>query len=283
MAFSAMNTGRTPALPPELEREIFEIAALLHAPSMPALLRVARRVKVWIEPMLYLVLSITRDTGRPLQISLGAVHRVMDEKPAAFFHRHLQFLNGFTADEIIDILSACKNTVNLDISGVARAPSLLPLLGQMPLQRLSANLPPPFPSPGGIDFSHPLFSQITHLDVSMFHMPWGTWATGLALLPQLTHLSFHHPHPPHSACQHILQGCERLQVFVLLYRVQYYVALNLMAREQLATDPRFIMLSVESASDDWVVGARTGEDFWVRAEALLKEKTGKTNLNVLDD
>jgi hypothetical protein len=39
--------NRTPALPLELEREIFEKTALMHHREIPTLLRVARRVLVW--------------------------------------------------------------------------------------------------------------------------------------------------------------------------------------------------------------------------------------------
>ncbi|KAJ6550049.1 hypothetical protein B0H19DRAFT_1160293 [Mycena capillaripes] len=46
-------------LPPELERLIFEIAALESPKSMPALILVARRVQIWIEPLLYGVLALT--------------------------------------------------------------------------------------------------------------------------------------------------------------------------------------------------------------------------------
>ncbi|KAJ7463603.1 hypothetical protein FB451DRAFT_1562073 [Mycena latifolia] len=118
----------------------------------------------------------------------------------------------------------------------------------------------------------------------MFRMPWGPWATGLALLPQLAHLSFHHAHPPHSACQHILQGCDALQVFVLLSGSQSYVDLNVSSYESFATDPRFVVLLVQSTRDDWAIGARKGEDFWLRAEALVQERRAtRTNDHVPSD
>jgi hypothetical protein len=36
-----------PFLPADLEREIFELAALIHPSTIPGLLRVAHRVLVW--------------------------------------------------------------------------------------------------------------------------------------------------------------------------------------------------------------------------------------------
>ncbi|KAF8647849.1 hypothetical protein AX16_006517 [Volvariella volvacea WC 439] len=45
-----------PWFPPEIEREIFELAAMSNLRYAPTLVRVARRVRVWIEPMLYRVI-----------------------------------------------------------------------------------------------------------------------------------------------------------------------------------------------------------------------------------
>ncbi|KAJ7659091.1 hypothetical protein DFH06DRAFT_1130657 [Mycena polygramma] len=46
-----------PNLPPELERHIFELAALSHPMLIPNMIRVAWRVKLWIEPLLYRTLA----------------------------------------------------------------------------------------------------------------------------------------------------------------------------------------------------------------------------------
>ncbi|KAJ7095067.1 hypothetical protein C8R44DRAFT_813875 [Mycena epipterygia] len=42
-----------PRLPPELERLVFESAALSHATDIPNLILVAWRIKNWVEPLLY--------------------------------------------------------------------------------------------------------------------------------------------------------------------------------------------------------------------------------------
>jgi hypothetical protein len=42
-----MSKDANPVFPPELEREILEILAILHPESMPVLLLIARRVKIW--------------------------------------------------------------------------------------------------------------------------------------------------------------------------------------------------------------------------------------------
>ncbi|KAJ7622098.1 hypothetical protein FB45DRAFT_121814 [Roridomyces roridus] len=42
-----------PSLPPELERDLFELAAYTRPRSIPKLMLVAWRVKAWVEPLLY--------------------------------------------------------------------------------------------------------------------------------------------------------------------------------------------------------------------------------------
>ncbi|KAJ7131271.1 hypothetical protein C8R44DRAFT_850069, partial [Mycena epipterygia] len=77
------------AFPPEREREIFEIAALLYPGAIPILLRVARRVLVWIEPLLYRVVYVN---GHPPYSDMAhALLRATTTKAPDFFHvvRHL--------------------------------------------------------------------------------------------------------------------------------------------------------------------------------------------------
>ncbi|KAJ6521621.1 hypothetical protein DFH09DRAFT_1424685 [Mycena vulgaris] len=45
--------GDSPTLPPELEQHIFELAAISRPACIPTLMLVARRVKHWVEPLLY--------------------------------------------------------------------------------------------------------------------------------------------------------------------------------------------------------------------------------------
>ncbi|KAJ7762894.1 hypothetical protein B0H16DRAFT_1528085 [Mycena metata] len=52
-----METG-DPAFPPELERLVFEMAAHARPPTIPTFMRVARRVKIWVEPLLYRTLHL---------------------------------------------------------------------------------------------------------------------------------------------------------------------------------------------------------------------------------
>ncbi|KAJ7048236.1 hypothetical protein C8F01DRAFT_1193550 [Mycena amicta] len=78
-----MSSDDEPRLPPELEREIFQTTALLH--SAPPLLRVARRVLIWVEPLLYRVLIIGGSIGI-------AQLNAASSKPPAFLARAVRCL-----------------------------------------------------------------------------------------------------------------------------------------------------------------------------------------------
>ncbi|KAJ7705402.1 hypothetical protein B0H17DRAFT_1037849 [Mycena rosella] len=70
-----------PIFPPELEREIFEAAALMHPNSIPSL---SHRVHIWIEPFLYIVIRID------IVPMADAVRR--ETKPASFFQESVRHL-----------------------------------------------------------------------------------------------------------------------------------------------------------------------------------------------
>ncbi|KAJ7618285.1 hypothetical protein DFH06DRAFT_1012088 [Mycena polygramma] len=76
-----------PVFPLDLKREIFETMALLHPSQIPTLLRVARRVLCWIEPLLYRTLRITESNPGMARAHLKA----MKSKPPVFFRavRHI--------------------------------------------------------------------------------------------------------------------------------------------------------------------------------------------------
>ncbi|KAJ7691867.1 hypothetical protein B0H14DRAFT_3906143, partial [Mycena olivaceomarginata] len=83
-----MESG--PAFPPELERELFETAALVHPATIPALLRVAKRVLLWIEPYLYRVIRMHRDN----RAMVTAVLEAMKSKTQEFFRQAVLRVRG---------------------------------------------------------------------------------------------------------------------------------------------------------------------------------------------
>ncbi|KAJ7863290.1 hypothetical protein B0H14DRAFT_3444159 [Mycena olivaceomarginata] len=149
-------------LPVELEREIFETAALSDPRSILTLILVAHRVKVWIEPLLYRVVSHHPSSTPTFGTSALA--------------------STVSPDELNAILTKCGNSiVNLGL-----------FHRTLPLRRLSADLEPLF---GGcaIDMGHRVFSRLTHLDlfdINDYASPQDDWPARFAQLPALAHLSF---------------------------------------------------------------------------------------------
>ncbi|KAJ7144496.1 hypothetical protein C8R44DRAFT_725425 [Mycena epipterygia] len=141
--------------------------------------------------------------------------------------------------QIMPLLALCDATIDLHL--FVGSSTLLPLLGALPLQRLSARLAELFPDLSGLDFAHPLFTKITHLDLHDFPAgSWDTWS-GLAQLPALT-----------------------LRDYLRVSSMPGYATV--------AIDPRFVVLLVPDLFEDWEVGARGGADRWVRASELVRKR-----------
>ncbi|KAF7369274.1 P-type phospholipid transporter [Mycena venus] len=75
----------TLTLPTELEQEIFTMAATIHEETMPTLLRVARRVFVWVEPLLYRTLMFDGTTG---ETAFSIAVQSIQAKSPAFVHEN---------------------------------------------------------------------------------------------------------------------------------------------------------------------------------------------------
>ncbi|KAJ6453641.1 hypothetical protein C8R47DRAFT_1167752 [Mycena vitilis] len=200
-----------PLLPPELEREIFVIVASQGIKSIPPLLPVAQRVKLWMEPLLYRLIFV-RDTSsirdRPSQKKLEqigdiatppqALTAAIERLPAAFFRTHVHHLfldcraytlssvsihpqsdlarvNGRTLKDRDALLARCTGVLDLHLLNIQDAPSLLANLSKMPLRRLHANLDMLFSPPSDVEY---LQSATT-----------GTIDFSLPMFQHLTHLA----------------------------------------------------------------------------------------------
>ncbi|KAJ7743691.1 hypothetical protein DFH07DRAFT_943151 [Mycena maculata] len=112
-----------PKLAVELERQIFELAASLYPRTMPVLILVGRRVKIWIEPLLYRVLALqgphepAREQEPPdttFQISFDSIQKLA--RPEAFLRHHVRHIRFPVASHphyISQILPICGAAVNI--------------------------------------------------------------------------------------------------------------------------------------------------------------------------
>ncbi|KAJ7097426.1 hypothetical protein C8R44DRAFT_370066 [Mycena epipterygia] len=271
-------------LPEDLERRIFELAAFVHPESMPTLIQIAQRVRPWIEPLLYQVLTICSDrpTSRKntvFRFTVAALYNLIDlgRKPVSFFHdhvRHVRFIGTHTPEDIIRILSKCSATVNVSFLVIAEEGlTLLPLLAELPLQCASFVLLALF-GPDWMDFRP--FAHITHLNIigyiDLDGIGWERWL-GLALLPGLTHISFHEEVMMDNCFyQNVLEHCRSLEVHAIVYSNRVALEMGAPRRAELSSDPRFVMFVIEDLEVDWETGARGGRDHWVKADKFVGQR-----------
>ncbi|KAJ7017411.1 hypothetical protein C8F04DRAFT_1156516 [Mycena alexandri] len=268
-------------LPPELEREIFEFAALSRPVMIPKLMLVAWHVKEWVEPLLYRTIVFDDPIDGYPAFTIDVLLSAIRSKPAFFFHnavRHISFQTGgyiSPADGMV-VISACSGVENI----VAYRD---PPLGdsQLPLKRLSTALRQmldPFESAplSQADFAHPLLSHLTHLELRSDFLRAADadeW-TGLATLPQLTHLAFH-SYITFPVFKRILDTSSTLELLVLL--TPYVPSWETEGGrdkedESLLRDMRFVVMTCGDPHRDWQMGARGGKDHWKRAEEFTASR-----------
>ncbi|KAJ7466432.1 hypothetical protein FB451DRAFT_1260865 [Mycena latifolia] len=271
------STGLEAAhLPLELERHVFELAAHAYPAIIPNLLRVTHRVLAWIEPLLYRVFCLTPATR--IQEILAA----LKAKPAPFLASKVRHVLVYStasspATEAVEsLLASCPGIIDLSVM-VGVGPRLLPLLGQMRIQRLGIELTdlftdwahaPPEASP--INFGHPLFASVTHLDVfdTLYDVE---QLQGIATLPVLTHLALN-TSVDTTFLEQILEACMSLQVLIVAFNEEVVDDASALAEDITFIDPRLVVATYNEYFADWELGARGGADIWRRADDFVARK-----------
>ncbi|KAJ7052827.1 hypothetical protein C8F01DRAFT_1169028 [Mycena amicta] len=245
-----------PILPLELEREIFLLTAEIHEGMRPVLLRVAQRVRTWIEPILYHTLGL--DYSKTGQIAAVIARTKAQPTAAALFLktavRHVMVgLFLYTDTEGLNqVLRLCTETTHLAFFG-DRA-SLLTVLASMPnlthLGPFLGNLPVIHPA-------HPVWKKLTHLELFDTAIP----AEELARFPALTHLAISKTDEWHEI-DYLLSHCHKLEVLV-----------NLSSRTgRFSTVPVRDIRFVVTLWLRWYESALCGETFWTLADAFVRKK-----------
>ncbi|KAF8145046.1 hypothetical protein K438DRAFT_2028928 [Mycena galopus ATCC 62051] len=274
----------SPGLPLDLERVIFEIAAVSWPRLIPRLLLVAWRVKTWIEPLLYRTLIVANSSNSrldadkfdeytlPFVIEPGDFLSLIHSKPSTFFRdsvRNLRLGHNLAAEEAL-ILSACSGIENL-WSLMQTSVTILDF--DLPLKRLHCTLHKMF-EPSQIDFSHRFFACLTHLEIFD-----GTWAmintdiwSNLTRLPCLTHLAFN-DEDYLSIFRTLLPTWRSLQVLAILLTER--MSLNEYELPELSRDWRVVVIECPAYLDDWSEGALTGLDYWSRAEIFIAKRKSR--------
>ncbi|KAJ7137609.1 hypothetical protein C8R43DRAFT_955516 [Mycena crocata] len=247
-------------LPLDLERHIFELYAHWRPVSIPKLMLVAWRVKVWVEPILYRTLLVNNDDP------IAGYPRFTAERVRCVRNVYLDDV-GDTTLELL--LSQCTGIENLWIRH--DLDNLIPLFARLSLKDLYADIRPLLPA---LSPSHPFFSQITHLELiggSVDPSPkeMGIWS-GLAHLPRLTHLSFNDDDFI-DICSPLLQSCKFLVVLICLEMASVDTEADDRAVEEgLQQDLRFVIMGCRLFRKDWQMGTHAGVDYWTRAEVQFR-------------
>ncbi|KAF7334937.1 hypothetical protein MVEN_02243400 [Mycena venus] len=221
-------------------------------------MRVAWRVENWVEPFLY---------------------RTVVLRAFLLPGNHVEEHIAHSADTLFPILEA-KPFARHSVNPWTELPHLFSIIQDLPLKHMYCAFEFLFGSPRAIDFTHPLFSQITHLEI--FDHPHtldpsnSVWHN-LATIPFLTHLAFEDPFFVY-ICLTLLSTCHSLRVLVVRGGPQWNRLGNLSIaghrdEQQLAKDPRFVMMGW--GIRDWQLGAHGGTDYWSQAEDwVAKRRSG---------
>ncbi|KAJ7776163.1 hypothetical protein B0H16DRAFT_1449609 [Mycena metata] len=259
-----MPTNKPFDFPPEMEREIFETAAIQHPKMIHTLLLVCHRVHVWVEPFLYRVIQILHTSSRVLT--------VFQSKPSTFLRLAVHHLWITPAKEAPKILPNCSSVHSLFLNG-GLTPDLLDILDGMRVRKMSISVPVPLSGWPEQAFTRPAFRHVTHLDMYQDEgerTRWEDWSS-LASLPALTHVCLSETTSSH-ILHDVLAECPRLVVVITAWWVDDEKDATLFAQTLTTTDPRVVLITVSSYDEDWKTGAKGGDDFWARAETFVARK-----------
>ncbi|KAJ6551283.1 hypothetical protein B0H19DRAFT_1263953 [Mycena capillaripes] len=259
-------------LPLDLEREVFETAALLYPATIPVLLLVARRVLTWIEPLLYRVLNINNPS------TADWIVRAMRTKAASFFRDNVHHLcitcrSSWSAAQAYKFLRLCR-PVSLFVLGSFANPDLLPILAGIPQVRMGGGfLGNLFGSYSAIDLSHPFFRTITHLDV--FEMVTDKngeqICSGLAAMPALTHLWLNSIAVYADILRRLMVECPHLQLLLHVFDTASYG--RRAAANPSVTDVRYVVgIRPHYWDDTWERWARRDTNIWAAADVFVARK-----------
>ncbi|KAF7303980.1 F-box domain-containing protein [Mycena indigotica] len=269
-----------PSLPPELEREVFKIAAWTYPSTIPALLLVSKRVFAWTEALLFHTVAATDEAQilalktKSLEILRTSIRNLcLDDGPSQW-----------SQSEILTTLETCVQVRRIALGSMYCGPQILPYLSQMRLDHLAVCLHALF---GGHDLPYwdvdsALFATVTHLDISddinVCSAASSTCGSHLVqhlvALPSLTHLRLPGILPDDIA--ECFRTWSQLQVLLISHSnsIRRRIRLARWLRQScLYDDSRVVLVVRASGRNDWEDGTRGLRDQWARADELVAHRT----------
>ncbi|KAJ7615434.1 hypothetical protein FB45DRAFT_873516 [Roridomyces roridus] len=232
----------------------------------------ARRVKIWVGPILYRILALAWERGIKYPLRHNPASSCLPSTPIIMMRdcvRHL-YLEHVPIAWARFLLSNCDNVEDVCLFD-GDYTSLLDRLGaRRTLRRLHCSLQDLF-GPREPDFNHPIFSRLTHLTLFPGVIP--TEWTGLASLLHLTHLSVS-DYGFLTLISEALKACPSLRVAICLVPDESVVSdLEISGLDAMKSDPRFVcMLCITHYTTEWFAGTTGGLDRWNRAEEFISRR-----------
>ncbi|KAF8624564.1 hypothetical protein AX15_005811 [Amanita polypyramis BW_CC] len=275
-SFKYLFRQKTPKLPPQLERRIFETCALESPETCTTLILVAKRVHAWIDPILLSTVCITeginfRRRDRPERF----LAKLNNGKPVEYYAqsvKNMAIIGPFFQTEVINrIIATCTGVENLALL----APACNSDFFEIPqatrnIRRLSIRLENASPQ---FDFHHSCFANLTHLH--LWDEYWFRY-TGWEALVNLTHLGLADSgYPPN-----VIQLMKTLPTIRYVALGSYHsgeeyryadVTVDNSSYIRAAWGVRVVVLSKIPVCD-WERGARGQGDFWDVVEREVEKR-----------
>ncbi|KAJ7807639.1 hypothetical protein B0H13DRAFT_2482905 [Mycena leptocephala] len=258
-------------LPPELERVVFETAAMSAGLTfIPNLMLVASRVKDWIEPLLYRVVIIC--SGRvPRGFPVLTYDILLRSSVRSLFLDH-----NANPSSVEAILSACSHVTNLFVQ-LPSTPHLQYLGALQHLRRLTVDVDAIMRHPV-VNVQHlaTAFPSLTHLHLlGRGGRPANVEGLGvfLASIPNLMHLAFNRSWNIYSSAWKAHPQLDaRLQYITC---VVHKDSDGFEIDNLVTADNRFVRIYQRiDFPADWLRGAEMRMDHWALAEAIVARRMG---------
>ncbi|TEB38260.1 hypothetical protein FA13DRAFT_1725907 [Coprinellus micaceus] len=294
-------------LPEDVARLIFEVAVVEDA-CRPQYALISKQVQRWVEPIIY------RDVV--VDLRRGWFHRTatapVSSKPPDFFALYVKslFFRVYDASnndrDAAQILQKCRSVHSLAIwsyifpgslprlQAVISSPSLAPTQISMSQFVLSSD------ESTNRSFSHPIFSSVTHLDITCMEEEGEMVWTSLKNLSRLTHLSIDiylvNDRNPAQLAKDILSNCPTdLRILIIWPSSDSYSTCALESIKSLVqgdVDRRCVVVSMsgnmyerpaanfeltsEQLLKEWSTPSMAGgNDLWARAEQVVNDRRTK--------
>ncbi|KAF7290916.1 hypothetical protein HMN09_01270100 [Mycena chlorophos] len=255
-----------PALPPELEYLIVELALRNKSPdsaTRTALSTVARRFSIWVDEVWDEVVheTILIDSSHTANSFLENV------KGGTLHPKVVKFLcitYGVPSETAASIAEMCTEVKALAMWAICReSTTLFAALSHLHLSLLSIEL-------SQLKLLPPVSNwlQVRRLDLVLFQDPEvHEFVSALGRLPALTHLCFLMDQATEAHIVGVLDACPTLQVVVVLVHTQYEWRLPF------AIDERVVVLpNVNGVLKEWHAKVDGEQNVWTTAEEVIAER-----------